>query len=232
MSSRFSRLSIAPWFELEDETTWEWKNIEVSDEVYSVKSKVDSYVAPRFSWQEMHSTRKITGEYIEKFVSQLLWAKLASKNQAGYDMILPDGSQLESKAWRLPRKGPVIIRHQLDLLDDEWFYALTYYSTTKNVLPAELYSKKWRRHLVRNMHIRYIYIFPKRSIVYFYNDRKWIRELQVTDSRNWKTIKNKSISRQRAEELFQENKWKHTKNHQSVKHWRHSIEVFTLWYEL
>ncbi len=117
----FNRLSIVPWYFVDIET-WDMQEINVSNTVSDVKTKVSRYVEPSFNQNHIDQAREVTSILWETVLCSLLWGKkMKKKNNRWYDLLLPWWEVMESKTIRM-WKWAVIKKNQLDIMDKSWFY--------------------------------------------------------------------------------------------------------------
>ncbi|MFK7780697.1 MAG: hypothetical protein QM490_06370 [Candidatus Gracilibacteria bacterium] len=226
----FKKLSLVPGFSI-DGKTGEMETIKMLETVSDVKERVNAYIQPSFTQNEIDQARNVTSPLGESVLCGLLGGKrVKKKNNRGYDLILPGGETMEAKIGRIGNSA-VIKRNQLDYLDIGGFYGIVYYRTTNNLPPSHFIAQKTKldpqAYLKRNIKIETVFIFPKSYIVYFYNTSK-LKEGKISTT----GVCHKALSYTNAKLLFGENIGEKEKYSGTMLYGKHQIVVNSVGYNI
>lgn len=221
---------LVPWF-LVNQETWEMIDMSISDVVWATKKKVWAYMKPWYKQSDIDQVREVTSPLWEDVLCALLgWKKMKKNNNKWYDIVLPWWEPMEAKVWRIWGKA-VIKKHQLDCIEEDWFYGIVYYRTTGNSVPSSFIAKDTKldskTYLKRNISLQSIFIFPKFYMVSFYN---------TTHIKEWKIsttgVLHKGLSYTSAQWLFSENINQVKKYRSTMSYGKHDIDIYSIGYEV
>lgn len=225
----FNELSLEIWARINEH--WEQNKIDIPKKIVELTRKKVQIFTSNYTQHEKDLAREITSKLWEETLCNILWWKKAKKwNNKWFDIISNNWTRIEVKTWRI-RNVAVIKDKQLNEMPPSQYFGLIFYRTKNNLPPSHFISIcNWVSpisFLKRNIFIESVFLFPKSVLVYFYNT------FDVNEREIWKTwVKYKPLWFTNAKILFDVNHWDFEKNAYERQHWKHNIQIYSLWYEL
>lgn len=219
LSMSYRKLSQEPGLSI-DPNTWEVEQIDAGNvQVWIIRPW--SYTAPKFSQESIDLARATTSILCENIIARITqWKRVQRWNNRGSDIVLPDGTKIEAKVWRIGNSA-VIKKEQM--MWGAHYYGLTYYRTENNHPPSYFTSRDYINpawELLRRISIEVALILPVATIIYYYNTapvKKWI--ISKTG------IEHKPLALSRARALLDNPEIPWERFESMVTYWRHTFPV-------